>query len=421
MNTARLPSDNQEGPGRWKSQQDNGDAGRLLPGRLRPPSPGLRIEAVENRRQHGEFHRVKRDLYRHDRAAVIPLKRMEWLQLDTARHPFYQHARRKIWVVHQGRRPVGRIAAIVDDLHNSHCRDRTGFFGFFESVDDPAVAELLLDTAVDWLRKEGCDAVRGPVNPSMKSDFGVLLEGHSHSPYIMMGHTHRYYDGLLTGYGLRPVKRFHSFLYIPAEDNHEALVRFGKLGEVCERLQKRFPELSVRTGTRRTLEPMLREINRIGNVIRSRGWGFVPMTEAELDFSVAQIRRVIDPQTVVGCYLGERMVGYNVSIPNVNWAIRKCWGSSDWIRLPQLFFWLRRIPEVRCIAVGVDPETRNRGISALVTKSMTDLWNRYERWEFGWIAEDNLASMDALDRALPLRKYKTYQVYEAPIGPSAEG
>jgi len=148
----------------------------------------------------------------------------------------------------------------------------------------------------------------------------------------------------------------------------------------------------------------------------SHGWGFVPLSDSELDFMVKQLRRVIDPQTVIGAYMGDRMVGYNVSIPNLNWAIKRCRGRYDWMRFPQLYYWKKRIPEVRLIALGVDPEIRARGISALVTKSMTDQWHKYSRWVFGWIAEDNLASMDALDRALPLRKYKTYQVYEMPIG-----
>ncbi len=376
----------------------------------------LRVSVVESRRQRNDFYQVRCNLYRDDPSAVIPLKGMEWATLDPRQHPFYEHAMRQVWVAYRRRKPVGRIAAIINELHNERYSDKTGFFGFFESPNDPAVSGLLLDNAKDWLRGEGCDAMRGPVSPSMKSEFGILTEGHEYSPFVMMAHSPACYHRLLTDYGLQPVKKFHSYLYVPEEDNHEALRRFEKLGQVCERLQKRFPELSIRRGTNKTLEPMLREINRIGNVIRSKGWGFVPLSDSELDFMVKQLRRIIDPETVIGAYMGDRMVGYNVSIPNLNWAIMRCWGRSDWIRYPQLFYWMKRIPEVRLIALGVDPEIRSKGISALVTKSMTDQWHKYSRWEFGWIAEDNLASMDALDRALPLRKYKTYQVYEMPIG-----
>ncbi len=377
-----------------------------------PLAQPLRIEIVESRAQRNDFYRVKRDRYAHDPAAVIPLQSMEWLQLDPQRHPFYQHARRRVWVAYLGSRPVGRIAAIVDDLHNEHYQDRVGFFGFFESPPVVAIATALLQAAREWLIAEGCDTIRGPVNPSMKSEFGVMLAGWDFSPFIMMAHTMPYYDALLLTQGLIPVRRFHSFLYVPAEDNHDALQRFAKLGESCDRVRQRFPELEVRSATQETLGPMLREINRIGNIIRSRGWGFVPLTEAELDFNVKQLRRIINPETVIGCWMGDRMVGYNVLIPNINWAIKRCVGRWDWMRWPQLAFWKRRIPEGRLIAIGVDPTIRAKGISALVTKSMTDLWHKFTRWEFGWIDEENLASTDTLQRALPLRRYKTYQVYE---------
>jgi len=376
---------------------------------------GLRIETVESRRQRADFYRVKCDLYRNDPHAVIPLKRMEWSLLDSEKHPFFEHARRQVWVAYRGKRPVGRVAAIVDDLFNTHHSNRTGFFGFFDSPDDPEVAELLMSTASDWLRDEGCNVMRGPMNPSMKSDFGVLIEGHSQPPFVMMAHTHGYYDGLLQQQGMLPIRRFYSFLTELDAQADEAKIRFAKLGSVYDRVLKRFPELSVRTATQKTLDAMLRDINRIGNVVRSKGWGFVPLTESELDYMVSQLRRIIDPMTVIGAYMGDQMVGYNVTIPNVNWALKKCWGRADWIRIPQLLYWLKRIPEVRDIALGVDPEIRAKGISTLVTKRMTDEWHRFSRWEFGWVDEDNLPSMDALQRCLPLRRYKTYQVYEMPI------
>jgi len=372
----------------------------------------LRLERVTTQRQRNDFYRVRRELYRDDPHAVVTLQSLEWMQLDTQRHPFYQHARREIWVAYRGSQPVGRIVAIVDDLHNSHYGDRVGFFGFFESIDQPEVARLLLDTAADWLRQAGCDTMRGPMSPSMKGEFGVLVDGFDHPPFIMMAHSPPYYDQLLQDYGCQPVKRFYSFLNLTEADNQAAQERFSKLGAVCDRVKARFPELEIRCATQETLEPMLREINRIGNVIRSRGWGFVPMTDAELKFQVAQLRRIIDPKTVIGAWMGDQMIGYNISIPNINWAIKKCWGQSDWLRLPQLLYWSRRIPQVRLIALGVDPEIRAKGVAALVTHSMTQLWNDFQSWEFGWIDEDNLPSMSALERALPLNRYKTYQVYE---------
>ncbi len=375
----------------------------------------IRIETVESRRTRNDFYRVKAELYRHDPAAVIPLKRLEWLQLDPRHHPFYQHARRTVWVAYRDGKPVGRIAAIIDDLNNEYRGENAGFFGFFESPRDSAIAYSLLDQAREWLREQGCEVMRGPMSPSMKGEFGVLVDGFEHPPFLMMAHNPAYYDPLLQSYGLSPIKRFFAFIIAHEVDDEELVRRTRDMDAACERIAARHPDIRIESPTRQSLEQVLREVNRIGNVIRSQGWGFVPLTEAELNFNVKQLRRIINPQTIICAYIDRQMVGYLVSIPNINWAIQKSRGASDWLRLPQLLYWMRRIPEIRCIAAGVDPEIRAKGIVSLLTRPMMHQWLKFRRWEFGWIAEENIRSLRSLERAIPLRKYKTYQVYEMPI------
>ena len=377
-------------------------------------SNDLRIECVRTAKHRADFFRVKRDLYRNDPAAVIPFRSMEWRFLDSTAHPFYEHAEREVFVAYRGRKPIGRIAAIIDRMHNEHYQEQMGFFGFFESPNDSLTAEALIKTATDFLRQKGCQSIRGPMNPSMKGEFGVLVEGHEHPPRVMMAHTPAYYHDLLVGLGFDVVKRFFAFNFDWMNiDGWQQ--RFEHLGDSCARIQKRFPDLKLERATAKNVESRLREINGIGNRIRSVGWGFVPLTEAELDYMVLQMKRVIRPDLVVSAYYHGQLVGYIVNIPNVNWAIKRTVGPWDWLRMLQMPFWMKRIPQCRLIALGVDPEWRRKGIAALLTKSMTDLTPQFKLWEFGWIAEDNLPSMSALDRALPLVRYKTYHVYEKPI------
>lgn len=374
-------------------------------------SNDLHIEPVRTRRQQHDFYRVKRELYRNDPAAVIPLRRMEWNFLDPARHPFYQHAAREVFVAYRGRRAIGRVAAIIDHLHNQHYADRLGCFGFFESPEDPEVARCLLDAARDWLRTQGCENFRGPLNPSMKGEFGVLVDGHQHSPRLLMAHTPPYYDALLQGQGLAVIKRFLAYSYAPPLDP-DWNERYGQLIAVSEKIQSRFPDLRIEPANSRNVEQRLIEVNTIGNRIRSVGWGFVPLTDDELNYMVGQLKRVIRPDMVVTAYYRDRLVGYLVTVPDVNWAIHRSRGSADWIRWLQLPWWLTRIRQCRLIAVGVDPEFRKKGIVTLMTKRMFDRHVDFDHWEFGWIDEDNLASISALGAAVPLTPYRTYHLYQ---------
>ncbi|MEZ6095038.1 MAG: hypothetical protein R3C03_12550 [Pirellulaceae bacterium] len=375
----------------------------------------IQIRPVEGRRGHAEFFAVKRLICSQHSAAVLPMRFMEWAQLNDQTHPFYKHARRKMFVAYLNGRPVGRIAAIQDHMHNEYYQDQLGTFGFFECIENQDVANLLLKTAEDQLRSWGCNQIRGPLNPSMKGEFGVLVEGNDWPPFLMIAWTPRYYDVLLQKAGFVVCKRFYAFLLDTVKKHDEMENNYAHLQQVSAKILGRFPNIKVSRATKENVLDLVREINVIGNRVRSDGYGFVPNTDEELDFMVSQIKRIIDPRIVIVAHVDGRLAAYNVCVPNINWALKRSKGRWDWLRLPQFLYWMRRIPEVRLIAVGVDPKSAAKGLSALVTEQMVAMHANFTYWEFSWIAEDNLPSMSAMFRGAAAEKYKVIQLYEKPI------
>jgi hypothetical protein len=381
-----------------------------------PPAP-FSVRPVRTRPQWRAFHRVFRDVYHNDPAAVEPLRRQQRLALDPHGHPFYQHAQREAFLCWQGARPVGRIVAIFDRLHQEYYGDRTGFFGFLELPDDADVLARLLAAAEEWLAQRGCDRLRGPVNPSLKGEFGVQVQGNHLPSYVLMAHTPAYYHRLLVEAGCRPV---HDFLVYQVNRRGimERKAAWDDLARVCRRIENRHPELSVRTGAPADLGQHFRDVNRLANRVRRPVWGFVPLTDAELDFLAQQVRRVIDPQLVVTAYRHQEVVGYAIALPDVYWALRRTWGHADWLRIPQLLFWKRRIPQARVLAIGADDRYRQAGIAALLAQKLLEVaLPRYEAFEVGWIAEDNLPSIRLLLRVLPLEVSKVYRLYDRQLSP----
>jgi GNAT superfamily N-acetyltransferase len=375
----------------------------------------LTIETVQSSRQWDDFFSLKRAIYRHDPAAVIPLRKMERLQVDRERNAFYQHAQMEAFICYRDGQPVGRIAAIVDQLHQQYHQDDVGFFGFFEAIDDQLVVHRLVSTATVWLQQRGCRAIRGPVNPSMKSDFGVLVEGHSFPPAIMMGHSPARYDQQLEAEGFAVVKSFYAFHIVFSEKRSEIEPKIAALQKSNSRFIQRFPKLTFRQVSASNYESTLREINELGNRVRSVGWGFVPLTPEELDFMIKSLRQVIRFDMIHVAYWEDRLVGYIVNIPDANWALQRTIGRWDWLRMMQLPFLIRRTPKTRVIALGVDEEFRTKGIAMLLINRLTDLCEQFDEWEFSWVQEDNLKSIRAIGRALPLNRTKTYRLYQKPI------
>lgn len=370
------------------------------------------VVPVQTKVQARDFFGLKQKLYKHDTSVVFPLNSLARLQLDPQRHPFYQHARREMFVAYENGTAVGRIAAIIDDLQQSHCSNRVGFFGFYESIDNQSVADALMFAAETWLAKNGCDRIRGPVDPSMKGEFGVLVDGHQHSPTVMTGYNFGRYRDQLLKCGLKTVREFHCYNFY---SNNPPTEKWQRLFEARDRILNRFPQLAFRSVNADSFEPTMRHINELGNEVRSEGWGFVPLTNAELDFMIKNLRRVIRYDMIHVAYWGDQLVGYIVNIPDANWALKRTRGKWDWIRMLQMPRLLKRCPRTRVIALGVDKNFRSKGIAMLLIARLVEKYLEFAEWEFSWVDSENQKSIRAIARALPLEQTRTYQLFEKPL------
>src|SRR5207245_879099 len=192
---------------------DRSRAGGLRPARQRA---GGRLNAVEiapvsNGRGLNRFIAFPYQHYRGDPLWVPPLRMDVRTLLSPVKNPFFQHAAAQYFLARRNGRPVGRIAAIKNDAHNRAHGDRVGFYGFFESIDDQAVANTLFDAAATWLRTAGFRVMRGPMRQSINDECGLLVAGFETPPTLMMPHNRAYYVALHDGYGFTKAKDLLAF------------------------------------------------------------------------------------------------------------------------------------------------------------------------------------------------------------------
>ena len=147
------------------------------------------------------FIRLPWALYADDPAWVPPLLRERRRHLDPAGNPALNKIDSQLWLARMEGRPVGRISAQINHAHLARYDDGAGHFGFFEAVDSPVVAAALFETAEAWLRARGMRRALGPFNFTINEESGLLIDGFSTPPVIMMPHGRPYYPGLLEGYG----------------------------------------------------------------------------------------------------------------------------------------------------------------------------------------------------------------------------
>lgn len=336
------------------------------------------------------------------------------MHLDRRRNPFFDHGDAEYFLAEQAGRPVGRIGAIVNHLHNQTHGDRVGFYGFFESVDDTAVARALFETAAAWLRDQGLDAMRGPASFSVNDECGLLVEGFDRPNTIMMPHNPPWYPALHEAAGLAPVR---TMLAYQGGDPRRYLQAPERIGRAVEVGQHRFG-ITLRALRLAEFRSEVDRIKQLYNRCWEHNWGSVPMTDREIDHLAAQFRPVVVPELVPFAEKNGEPIGFGLALPDFNQVLSRH-RSGRFLPAALHLLWAlktHRISRIRILLLGVLPEFRGKGVDAMLYHW---IWTHAGplgiRWgEAGWILEDN-AQMNAGLVKMGFTVYKTYRMYERPL------
>ena len=165
----------------------------------------VEIRGVSGKQALNAFIRVPWGIYKDDPNWIPPLL-IERKEAFSANHPFFKHATWQAWIAYRDGKPIGRISAQIDQLHQQQYDSKTGFFGLIEAPDDDEVFRALFDTAENWLREQGMQQILGPFSLGINQEIGILVDGFDTPPYVMMGHSPRYYDAAIERCGYQPAQ-----------------------------------------------------------------------------------------------------------------------------------------------------------------------------------------------------------------------
>lgn len=372
---------------------------------------GIEVRGVRSPKDLRAFLRFPWTVYRGDPNWVPPLLAEMKDKLDRRRHPFFEHAEAECFLALRDGRVVGRVAAIVDHNHNAAHRDRTGFFGLYESLDDPDAARALIDAAAGWVAARGMDRLRGPVNLSMNDECAFLCEGFDGPPVVMMPYNPRYYLALMEDCGLAKAKDLYAFL-MKAERKLSP-----KAAETLARVRDS-GEFSFRAMTRSSLARDARAIAAVYNAGWHNNWGFVPWTESEMRHMTKNLAKFADLDLVLFAEREGRTVGFAGALPDLNQALIRMNGRLFPFGFLKFLAARPRITGVRAMVFGVIPEYMHTGLAYLLYAELEKAVVRkgYEWCELSWQLEDNQA-VNHFAASLGAAPYRKYRIYEKSIAP----
>jgi GNAT superfamily N-acetyltransferase len=371
-------------------------------------SSNVVVIPVASRREKKDFLQFPWTLYRDDPNWVPPLRGNEKELVGYRPHPFYEVNSIQTFVARRSGQVCGRIAAILNQGHIDRYDDRRGFFGFFDCVDDQEVANALFDAARDWLAERDLPAMRGPANPSLNHTVGLLVEGFDLSPTFMMTYNPPYYEQLITAYGFKKVQDLYSYwghvdMLPPIHDRY---------APISEQIVEHFG-LTIRPVDHKRFHKDVMTFLNIYNRSLVNTWGFVPMSDAEVEHMAKGLRRLIVPELALAAEVDGNVVGAVFGLPDYNPRIRQIDGRLFPFGFIRLLRNKSAIKKIRLISTNVLPEYQRMGLglalmSALVPKAME--WGLQEA-EFSWVLESNSLSRGSLEKG-GAKIDKTYRVYD---------
>ncbi len=351
-------------------------------------------------------------LHRRDPYWVPPLRMDVRKMLSRKKNPFFQHAQAEYFLASRSARRsnqvIGRIAAIHNYAHNEFHGDTAGFFGFLDSINEQETAAALLDAAAQWLRDRGLTEMIGPASFSTNDECGLLVDGFDTPPAVLTPYTPRYYVDLLEQAGL--VKAKDLFLYQSVKEQlPERLTRGARL--IAKR--KKF---TLRPLDMKRFDQEVALIKQVYNSAWDRNWGFVPMTEAEIDHMAKELKPIVVPDLIVFVEHEGQLIGFAVAIPDLNVALKTNPSGRLFPGILKILWKARKITRIRILLLGLIKEQRGSGADALMYHW---IWEKgcalgYRWAEGGWILEDNAAMNNGL-RRIGFEHYKTLRMFSRPL------
>lgn len=350
-------------------------------------------------------------IYREDPAWVPPLIRDMKLMLDRNRGYFFEIGEAEYFMAFRNGKPVGRITAHINHLYEEKYDKETGFFGFYESINDLEVASALFDAASDWVRRKGKSRLNGPQSFSIYDSVGFEVAGLDVMPAVGLFHFAPYYRELAEACGFSKCIDWHCF--VVKEEKFSAYA--GYLKQVKEELLRK-TEYKFVTLKKKEIDRRVKEIQRIFNVAWDGNWGHLPLTDKQTQMIAQDLKMIAIPELAIFAEKDGQTVGFIISLPDVNPALACLNGRLYPWRIVKFLWEMRKIKRVRTIIMGVLPEHQGRHIDDIFyLRTIEDgIAMGYTESDCSLIVETNRAMIRAL-KPLAAAPYKTYRIYERPV------
>ena len=369
----------------------------------------IKIIELSTKKQLKQFIEFPNQLYKGNSFYVPPLYlSVEWML--SKKNPFFQHSQVALFLAIDENKVIGRIAAIYNKTHIDRYNDKTGFFGFFESVNTVDVAQKLFMAASDWLKRKGLTTMMGPANLTTNESCGILIEGFGQAPMALMPYNFEYYIDLYQSCGLEKVMDLFSY-----EINGNAIEE--KYGNVLKKSMASLDKnkIIIRPISSKNFDKDIANLMPVYNKCNENNWGFMPLNTDEFKAMAKDLKMITSLDLALVVEKDNCIIGFIIAIPNINQSLKHVKNGKLFpLGLLKLLWYKRKINNARVLILGVLGEHSGLGLDLVLYQRIKEALNLHSIYqsEACYVMENNYQMNSILKKigGKCVKKYRMYQM-----------
>ena len=324
----------------------------------------VEIKKITTRRELKEFVRFGNDFYKDSEHFCPQLIADELNTFDEKHNPAHEVCEYILFMAYRDKRPVGRIAGLINHAANSKWNVKKVRFGWMDFIDDQEVSFALLDAVAEWGKSKGMDRLNGPVGFTDFDHQGLLIEGYEYLAPMASLYNYPYYVRHMDAYGLQKEADWIEYQIYPPAELPERFARMDKI--VRDRTKVRVDKVQ---NCKELVKKYGIQYMDVIDQAYQKLYNFQPLSDRQkrhycnmyfplLNFDFVTL--VVNEQNEV--------VGVGVGMPDISDALRKCKGRL----FP--FGWYHMLKALRAkqmeafdlLIIAVRPDYQDKGLNAVI-------------------------------------------------------
>jgi hypothetical protein len=321
----------------------------------------LILKEVKTLRELKQFVSFQYTLYKDNTYWVPPLRSDELLSLRREKNPAFDFCDARYWLALRDNKIVGRIAGIVNGRYNEKWKAKAVRFGWFDFIDDQEVASALLDAVEQWGKSQGMAHIHGPLGFTDMDGEGTLVEGFEEVSTLGAIYNYPYYPAHIERAGY---DKDSDWVEYEVTMTDEIVDKIRRISDIA---LERYHLSVLRVTKAKELLPYAKEIFSVLNAAYKDLYGFVELSDKQIDLYVKQYFGFIVPEYVpVVLDANGKVAAFGIAMPSLSSAFQKCNGSLFPLGFLHVLKALKHNQKVDLYLTAVRPDMQNRGVNAIL-------------------------------------------------------